>query len=192
MGKFTQSVYNVGNNGPDVEIKALSVTQNGTYSETGKAYSPVIVAVDSDQWKKVESGTLTIASGDTSTTAAYLKTTNVKPTKPCLYLLHTKKANQDVNTLSEEWSMVYVYKSSQSATGVSITTAQNLIKRNGSPITNYNMTSSSSVGMYLYGSLSDGAFQIYKKYNSSSTPNWSGDYNYEIYECDLDVFSPAT
>lgn len=34
--------------GEDVTVEALSVTENGTYSEEGKAYSPVTVEVESD------------------------------------------------------------------------------------------------------------------------------------------------
>ena len=37
-----------GGGGGDVTVEALSVTENGTYSEEGKAYSPVTVNVESD------------------------------------------------------------------------------------------------------------------------------------------------
>ena len=37
-----------GGGGSDVTVEALSVTENGTYSEEGKAYSPVTVEVESD------------------------------------------------------------------------------------------------------------------------------------------------
>lgn len=37
-----------GGGGGDVTVEALNVTENGTYSEEGKAYSPVVVEVESD------------------------------------------------------------------------------------------------------------------------------------------------
>ena len=41
---YYKLVY-VLNEAPEIEIESLTVTQNGTYSESGKAYSPVIVNV---------------------------------------------------------------------------------------------------------------------------------------------------
>ena len=44
----------IGGGGGDVTVEALSVTENGTYSEEGKAYSPVTVNVaDETDVKKV-------------------------------------------------------------------------------------------------------------------------------------------
>lgn len=51
-----------GGGGGDVTVEALSVTENGTYSEEGKAYSPVTVNVASD----FDTATITLVpSGNT-------------------------------------------------------------------------------------------------------------------------------
>ena len=49
--------------GGDITVESLSVTQNGTYEETGKAYSPVVVDVPNtysaaDEGKVVSNGAL--------------------------------------------------------------------------------------------------------------------------------------
>ena len=43
--QFEMSLGSAVNVSGDVEIEALSVTENGTYQEQGKAYSPVTVNV---------------------------------------------------------------------------------------------------------------------------------------------------
>lgn len=63
MSEYTPTVWETGDlitaeklnkiedgiaNASAVTVEALSVTENGTYSEEGKAYSPVTVNVDSD------------------------------------------------------------------------------------------------------------------------------------------------
>ena len=59
-----------GGGGSSVSVEPLSVTQNGTYSETGKAYSPVNVSVPntysaSDEGKVVSNGALVAQSSQT-------------------------------------------------------------------------------------------------------------------------------
>lgn len=51
----------------DPTIEGLSVTENGTYSETGKAYSPVIVAVEGFKKKSIANTPTDIASFDDGT-----------------------------------------------------------------------------------------------------------------------------
>lgn len=56
-----------GGGGGDVTVEALSVTENGTYSEEGKAYSPVTVNVAGDFYKPVINLETTGAAGLTAT-----------------------------------------------------------------------------------------------------------------------------
>lgn len=58
-----------GGGGGGVTVEALSVTENGTYSEEGKAYSPVTVNVESDFKKAVIT---LICSGGEGYTSGYI------------------------------------------------------------------------------------------------------------------------
>ena len=194
MGKFTQSVYNVGNTEPAVEIKSLSVTENGTYSETGEAYSPVIVNVPSqDQWKKVESGTVTIESGDTSTSTTELKTTNVKIKVGCIYLVIARTKAPNSNKYYGTDSRVWAYTSSAGG-DPSLSGANSLTYYYGND--SLLKTNTTSYGIFtnttIKSSGNDRFLALQKRYNTTYTPNWAGEYNYDIYECDLSIFDPVT
>lgn len=153
MGKFTQSVLNVD-----------SIT-------------PV-----EHEWKLVESGTLTIQDGDTSTSQAKIKNTDITAEEDYLYYFKAIKRNKPINTLAYCENVMRVYKpsSASSAFNTAIIATNTRIS---SELDAFATSSVSSQGLFI--GLSSGKLAINKKYNATNTPNWFGTYDYEIYELDL-------
>ena len=153
MGKFTQSVLNVD-----------SIT-------------PV-----EPEWKIVESGTLTIQDGDTSTSQVKIKNTDITAKENYLYYFKAIKRIKAVNTLASCENVMRVYKpsSASSAFNTAIITTNTKIS---STIDAFATSAVSSQGLFI--GLSSGMVAINKKYNATNTPNWFGDYDYEIYECEV-------
>ncbi len=69
---YYQLTYGIGGT-VDIEIEPLSVTENGTYSESGKAYSPVVVNVSGGGSVTVKTTTMS----NTSATATQIQFTSL-------------------------------------------------------------------------------------------------------------------
>lgn len=153
MGKFTQTVLNVD---------SLAPTEPA--------------------WELVESGTITIQDGDTSTTASTVKITNVEPEDGYMYLLVCDKKNP-VKTTSGYIGNVSSIMKVVGAEGFGLSNVSALVRYYSSSLVENVITQSK--GLILKGTLSSGKLCINKSYSGSYTQQWNGDSTYKLYKCNL-------
>lgn len=148
----------------------------------GKFTQSVLNVPYNTPFKLVEKGSVTIADGDTSTTATKIKDCGFELKDDCLYYFISKRKQKAINTYYSTTSVYIAYKSTASATNISVV-SNGTREITGASLDAFTRTTGGSNGVYF--SISSNKAGVYKKYNSSGTPNWSGDYEYEIYEVDL-------
>ena len=130
----------------------------------------------------VEKGSVTIQNGDTSTTATKIKDCNFDLKDNCVYYFISKRKQKAINTYYSTCSVNIVYKANASATNLSLS-SNGYRETIGNTLDSFTKTTSSNVCIYL--AIASNKASINKKYSSNGTPNWSGDYEYEVYEIDL-------
>ena len=135
-------------------------------------------------WELVESGTITIQEGDTSTTVTTVKVTNVEPENGYMYLLVCDKANP-VKTTSGYIGNVSSIMKNAGAEGFGLSNVSSLVKYYSSSLTENVLTQSK--GIILKGTLSSGKLCINKSYSGAYTKEWNGDSSYKLYKIKLNM-----
>lgn len=130
--------------------------------------------------KLVEKGTVNILSTDTSTTETKIKECSFTVRDNCLYYYVCRKSQTPDNGLFSNENLTEGYYQTTSTVNITgATTGVKTVISNGLP------TKGTTSNIGIFAKVYNGKMCIYKKYNSSSAPNWSGVYNYKIYEIDL-------
>lgn len=150
MGKFTQSVL-------------------------GVSLEPKVEPI-----KLVEKGSVTINSGDTSTSSVKIKDCSFELKDNCLYYFVCKKSQTPNSGLFSNETITQAYYMNSSATTLSGASAG--VK---TMYTNGEIGKTSTASLGITATINSGKMSVYKKYNSNTTPNWAGIYDYKIYEIDL-------
>lgn len=148
----------------------------------GKFTQSVLNVPYKSPFKLVEKGSVTIADGDTSTTATKIKDCDFDVKDGCLYYFVSRRKQKAVNTYYSTTSAYIAYKSNATATTISVV-GNGTREITGNTLDLYTRTSGTSTGVYF--TISSNKAGVYKKYSASGSPNWSGDYEYEVYEVDL-------
>ena len=130
--------------------------------------------------KLVEKGTIKILSTDTSTTETRIKECSFTVRDNCLYYYVCKKSQTPDNGLFSNENLIEAYYQTTSTANITgATTGVKTVNSNGSP------TKGTTSNIGIFAKVYNGKMGIYKKYNSTSAPNWAGIYDYKIYEIDL-------
>lgn len=148
----------------------------------GKFTQSVLNVPYNTPFKLVEKGVVTIENGDTSTTPAKIKDCAFSLKDNCVYYFVSRRKQKTINSYYSTSSVNIVYKSTASATNFSIA-SNGYRETTGSSLDSFTKASATNVGVYL--AIASNKASINKKYSASGTPNWSADYEYEIYEIDL-------
>ncbi len=148
----------------------------------GKFTQSVLNVPYNTPFKLVEKGSVTIQNEDTSTTATKIKDCSFSLKDNCVYYFISKKKQKAINTYYSTCSVNIVYKGNASATNFSVVST-GYRETIGSSLDSFTKTTATNVGVYL--AIASNKASVNKKYSSNGTPNWSGDYEYEIYEIDL-------
>lgn len=152
---YYELAYGIGGE-INIEIESLTVTQNGTYSESGKAYSPVVVQVSGGGTVSVETKTTTLQAVSQTISFSSLKGT------PKYWFLRTTA--QISSSSTTYYYIVDIRYNGTNTTGNSF--------RLGSTRRIYNITSGLS---YTY---SNGTLTVTAGSSSSSSPGqfYNGEY----------------
>ena len=153
--------YATGGN-VEVEIEQLTVTQNGTYQESGKAYSPVIVSVSGGGGASVDTKTIT---NDTNT-ATSISFTSLKGTPVAFFVRCT--------TQMQSSSTTYYYVSNMRYNGTNV---------NGNA---FRMGSTRQVTVVTSGysyTYSSGTLTLTSSGSRTSSPGSFYNGNYELVYC---------
>lgn len=155
-----------GGGGGDITVEALSVTENGSYSASGKAYSPVTVNVPnsysaSDEGKVVDNGALVAQTSDTVTQNDTYDTT----------LINSLTVNVSGGIVKHTGSVTYA--SNQKSMVVTGLGAPALLVR--FLIDDYDNDATDGVPKVLGGCYADGVRLVWRT-NSSGTSAAVGDY----------------
>lgn len=146
----------------------------------GKFTQSVLNVPYESPFKVVEKGNITIASGDTSTTETRIKECSFTVKDNCLYYYVCRKSQTPDNGLFSNENLIEAYYQTTSTANITgATTGVKTVNSSGLP------TKATTSNIGIFAKVYQGKMSIYKKYNSTSAPNWSGVYDYKIYEIDL-------
>ena len=158
---YYQLTYAVGGS-IEIEIEQLTVTQNGTYQESGRAYSPVIVNVSGGGGASVDTKTIT---NDTNT-ATSISFTSLKGTPVAFFVRCT--------TQMQSSSTTYYYVSNMRYNGTNV---------NGNA---FRMGSTRQVTVVTSGysyTYSNGTLTLTSSGNRTTAPGSFYNGNYELTYC---------
>ena len=149
-------------------------------------FTQSVLNVDATQpsWELVESGTITIQAGDTSTSASTVKITNVEPEDGYMYLLVCDKVNP-VKTTSGYIGNISSIMRVVGAENFGVSNVSSLVRYYSSSLTENVITQSK--GLILKGTLSSNKLCINKSYSGSYTQQWYGNSTYKLYKINLNM-----
>lgn len=145
-------------------------------------FTQSVLNVDATQpsWELIESGTITIQAGDTSTSASTVKVTNVEPEDGYMYLLVCDKVNPVKTTSCYIGNVSSIMKVDGGLSNVSA-----LVRYYSSSLVESIITQSK--GLILKATLSSNKLCINKSYSASYTQQWYGDSTYKLYKINLNM-----
>lgn len=185
QGKFfydAQGVKTEGSasGGGGVDVEALSVTQNGTYTApTGKAYSPVTVNVEgggSSSYTLIHTEDVTVSTTSTSQSLCVEIngiTQAAQANKNVLCTVRDKAGARDGYFFGTDVLVLY--------NGGTYYKYTRVYRCEGSGVFAYQ---ANAYGVYLYDINSSGRVRIYQRYNSNYSKTIDGTYKINIYLVD--------